>query len=604
MKNNVLIVPCIERGKGGGHLTRCMALVQDLRSLGKEASLFIPAGAKINFFFETVKFDQSLIVCETDLDKKKWELIILDSFQTPQTELKRWKEIAPVTGIDEGGSCRDNFDFLVDILVPEKFMCPPANISSPSLLKFPPKSNKNSVNSCHSKIKILITFGHEDSAKLGITAAQALSKKSGESMEITLLMGAMAKDETEYLANVQILKAIPNLSGHLCEYDLVITHYGITAYEALYAGTPVLLVNPSQYHEKLARAAGFKTFPIKLTQRHKGAISKKFVSFVSSCFNGKNLKEHCKTLAAKYEFDKEGITLAGFLNNFSPQVNRNCPVCSTNAPLRSIARFSDRTYRRCPHCGIIYMDRTFPPPIEYEKEYFFKSYRQQYGKTYLEDFPNLIKTAKKRLANVLSLMSPRKEKNKDPLQLLDIGCAYGPFLAASRDAGFVPFGIDPAQDAVNYVKNELGIPAVQGFFPDCPLPVPEYDVVTLWYVIEHFLDFKSALAAIKKILKPGGILAFSTPSYSGISGSSSLYSFLLKSPGDHRTIWSPKMCRKTLAHLGFNVKKIVISGCHPQRFPFFGQFAKNKKSPMYWLLLAAGKLFMLGDTFEVYAEVK
>jgi 2-polyprenyl-3-methyl-5-hydroxy-6-metoxy-1,4-benzoquinol methylase len=242
------------------------------------------------------------------------------------------------------------------------------------------------------------------------------------------------------------------------------------------------------------------------------------------------------------------------------------------------------------------MDRICPPPIEYDKEYFFESYKRQYGKTYIEDFPNLKVMAKCRLKKIKSLLSDEKERT-----VLDIGCAYGAFLAAAKEEGFEPFGIDPAEDAVNYVRQTLGINAIQGFFPDCQLPGP-YSVITLWYVIEHFTDCRAVFEKIKKILKPGGILAFSTPSFSGISGTSSLKNFLEKSPGDHYTIWSPKMCKKTLALCGFKVKKIVVSGHHPERFPILGKFAKSKKGVMYRLLMAISKIFGLGDTFEVYAE--
>jgi 2-polyprenyl-3-methyl-5-hydroxy-6-metoxy-1,4-benzoquinol methylase len=189
-------------------------------------------------------------------------------------------------------------------------------------------------------------------------------------------------------------------------------------------------------------------------------------------------------------------------------------------------------------------------------------------------------------------------------RLLDIGCAYGPFLAAAREEGFSPAGIDPAEDAVWYVQKELGIPAIQGFFPDprSPIPDPCYNVITLWYVIEHFRDCVPALGEIRKILKPGGILAFSTPSFSGISGRRNLKRFLEHSPADHFTVWSPKMCRRALLLAGFKVKKIVVCGHHPKRFPLLGEFAKCKKSPLYWLLLAISRIFGLGDTFEVYAQ--
>jgi SAM-dependent methyltransferase len=129
----------------------------------------------------------------------------------------------------------------------------------------------------------------------------------------------------------------------------------------------------------------------------------------------------------------------------------------------------------------------------------------------------------------------------------------------------------------------------------------EYAVVSLWYVIEHFGDCVPVFAEIHRLLKPGGVLAFATPSFSGISGRASLRRFLERSPADHWTIWSPALCKKALATAGFTVKKIVNCGHHPERFPLLGKYARTKKSPLYWVFLAFSKLFSLGDTFEAYA---
>jgi 2-polyprenyl-3-methyl-5-hydroxy-6-metoxy-1,4-benzoquinol methylase len=209
--------------------------------------------------------------------------------------------------------------------------------------------------------------------------------------------------------------------------------------------------------------------------------------------------------------------------------------------------------------------------------------------------------AERRLATIKSLMPVTQNNN-----LLDIGCAYGPFLDAAKKAGFSPCGIDPSREAVRHVQKNLRITVVHGFFPNTWLPVPasessQYEVITLWYVIEHFEDCLKALSEIRRILETGGILAFSTPSFSGVSGRSSICKFLKRNPADHYTIWSPNMCRKALLLAGFNVKKIVISGHHPERFPFLGKLACVKISPFYWLLLLISKMFRLGDTFEVYA---
>jgi 2-polyprenyl-3-methyl-5-hydroxy-6-metoxy-1,4-benzoquinol methylase/spore coat polysaccharide biosynthesis predicted glycosyltransferase SpsG len=590
-KGIIIIVPAFEQGRGGGHLTRCMKLAADLRNTGKQAVLFVSSHSDPSRFFQSMNLQPQWRITETDLEKivpGTVEFIITDHFQTPQDELLRWKKIAPVIGIDEGGRCRDAFDFLIDILTPKNFHMPSANITSSTLLKFPRRPLPIKINA-DKRIKILVSFGHEDQTGLGDTVAHNLSfQNRNGNLDIALLKGVIHTSNSS-LQNVRVIDAIPNLAEHLGEYDIVITHYGITAYETLYAKTAVLLVNPTAYHEELAKAAVF------FTAKNIPKINQSFL---------RKLKNHCTKQAVKFGLDKENKNLADLVNEFSPKVNILCPVCGGDPPENSTERLPEGTYRRCKKCGVIYIDRTHTPPIDYEQEYFFENYKKQYGKTYLEDFPNLTKMAERRLKKIKSLM-PVTQNNT----LLDIGCAYGPFLAAAKKAGFSPCGIDPAREAVRHVQKKLRITAVHGFFPNTWLPVPtsesaQYEVVTLWYVIEHFEDCLKALSEIRKILETDGILAFSTPSFSGVSGRSSLYKFLEKNPADHFTIWSPKMCRKALSLAGFNVKKIVISGHHPERFPFFGKLAGSRISPCYWILLMVSKIFRLGDTFEVYAVKK
>jgi 2-polyprenyl-3-methyl-5-hydroxy-6-metoxy-1,4-benzoquinol methylase len=190
-------------------------------------------------------------------------------------------------------------------------------------------------------------------------------------------------------------------------------------------------------------------------------------------------------------------------------------------------------------------------------------------------------------------------------KILDIGCAYGPFLQAAQEAGFfMTIGLDPAESAVQYLKDRLSLFALKGFFPDdCRIgpgnlsfwEAEYFDVITMWYVIEHITDVQRALKTVAALLKKGGVFAFSTPSPSGISGRKNLQAFLEKSPADHRTIWDPRRVKRLLDNAGFDVKKIVVTGHHPERF----------SSRMRFLgvgpLLKISRLFGLGDTFEVYA---
>jgi hypothetical protein len=95
------------------------------------------------------------------------------------------------------------------------------------------------------------------------------------------------------------------------------------------------------------------------------------------------------------------------------------------------------------------------------------------------------------------------------------------------------------------------------------------------------------------------VLAFATPSFSGVSGRTSLARFLERSPQDHWTVWSPSTCKRAMKTAGFTVKKNIVCGHHPERFPLVGKLVREKKGPLYGLLLAVSKIFALGDTFEV-----
>jgi len=610
----ILVVPACEHGRGGGHLVRSMTLVRELRALGREAWLYL-SSSNTDAVLETAQFDRAWLLAENGLPEKSWQCIILDRFQTPAEELTHWQKIAPVIGLDEGGKHRGCFDFLIDILPNCEKITP--NIARPSLLPLPKNKPCAPARVETEPLKVLISFGLEDSAGLGPALAKTLVNH--QNIEITLLKGKLSKKESYssfLIPHSSLKESLPNLNEHLTDYDLIITHFGLTSFEALYAGVPVLLASPTAYHEKLAKKAGFWTLGIgkRNVEKKLSALLKK-ENFYSSFLS--DLKKHCAKLAIKFGLDREPQqSLAELVNTISPDVSRNCPVCGAALNGSVLARFPERSYLRCKCCGAISMNRINPTPIEYGKEYFFEQYQKQYGKTYIEDFPNLIAMAKQRLAEIKKLGMRNEElgiKNKpqSPVpspqspSLLDIGCAYGAFLAAAQEEGFSPQGIDPAEDAVRYVTQTLGIPATQGYFP-CPhssflIPHSSFQIVTLWYVIEHFRDCVPALEEIRKQLKPGGVLAFATPSFTGVSGRGSLKRFLENSPQDHWTVWSPAVCRNALGKAGFKVKKIVSSGHHPERFPFFGKFAYNRNSLLYRLLMAVSKIFALGDTIEVYA---
>ncbi|MDR2797563.1 MAG: methyltransferase domain-containing protein [Treponema sp.] len=648
MQGPLLVVSTFEKGRGGGHLVRSLVLIRTLRSLKQEAYLYIPELEPQDVLVHSslvmtqeAKIEAAWFMGDIEtIRKRRWACIILDRFRTASEEFAQWAALAPLIGIDEGGPQRDSFDFLIDLLPGPPGRVPP-NILAPSLLPLPKNQRPSFYAPQRQTLKILVSFGAEDPGALTLPACLAL-KVPGQT-EITALFGGFhqttVKEQYRAVlaaAGIQVVEGMVELRDQLACYDLVVTHFGLTAFESLAARVPVLLLSPGAYHEKLAVHTGFISGGIG----EKGAHRLRRILYTQAVLDTqhpknrkslilhdealKSLGDRCEQLRVRYGLnppEDEATSpqgLGDLVERYTLRVPAACPVCGGTIPTKDpvCARFPDRTYRRCRRCGMVYLLRSTLPPIEYERDYFFSFYKQQYGKTYLEDFPNLVQYGKKRLRYSKQILCrSRRNRGEDPsktqARLLDIGCAYGPFLVAAREEGFLPFGMDPAEDAVRYVQDELHIPAFRGFFPETPVPeevrAAGFDLISLWYVLEHFEKPGAVLTALYQLLKPGGVLAFSTPSGSGISSRKSFPGFLEQSPPDHWTLWQPSLTGSILKRFGFRIKKVVISGHHPERFPLVGRFlgeAGKKNGMVYGLFLWISRIFHLGDTFEVYAIKK
>lgn len=102
--------------------------------------------------------------------------------------------------------------------------------------------------------------------------------------------------------------------------------------------------------------------------------------------------------------------------------------------------------------------------------------------------------------------------------LLDVGCAYGLFLAQAR-RWFDCAGCDVAPEVVEAARRSL--PGTTRLFTASLPSIPtdrRYDVVTCFDVLEHVPDLDAALANVAALLKPGGLLVATMPVYDGPLG--------------------------------------------------------------------------------------
>lgn len=94
-------------------------------------------------------------------------------------------------------------------------------------------------------------------------------------------------------------------------------------------------------------------------------------------------------------------------------------------------------------------------------------------------------------------------------RMLEIGSAYGFFLAVAQEHFAAAEGIDISRDAVAYAANTLGLPVQVGDFLDYRFPA-NVDVVCLWDTIEHLQSPHLYLEKAARHMNPGGIIALTT----------------------------------------------------------------------------------------------
>ena len=593
VKYPLLFVPSVKKGRGTGHLRRCLDLA-------------LKCGGDI-FIAQDEDLEQTELLLEESYAKglQKWQvvqnlerdynLIVTDLFKITENEAKMLSAKSPVVCLDEGASDTDWADYLLDV-IPSLENGRKANKSESGFIILP--ENKRTARQKEAKIHTaLVVIGGEDPASLSLPAAVSLA---GCSLFTTVIAGDALKSKDmrskipETLSKfVRVEEPVPNLRERLCEFDLVVTHYGFTAFEASAAGCAVILLGTTPLHENLAKKYGFKCLAASSVNKD---------SFQKLLSDRESLYQDVSSSAIE-PLDK-------FILNLSQGQKLMCPVCRENGNTEwhkdlLAARTAERTFRRCKKCGMLYMSWTIKSrQTEYNHDYFYDDYKKQYGKTYEDDFKS-IKAQCVRRVSIIDFIYRRSHSSVTPT-ILDIGCALGPFLDAANDSGWHVFGTDVARDAVEYVQNTLRYPALLASFPEADVAaefgVDKFDAVTMWYVIEHFQNLDSVLKAVSKIVKKGGIFAFSTPSAAGVSGKYNTQTFFEQSPSDHYTLWEPKSAPSILKKYGFKVVRIVSTGIHPERFPSMRSKEINTSSFKYNMLKNISRLFNLGDTFEVYCR--
>lgn len=152
---------------------------------------------------------------------------------------------------------------------------------------------------------------------------------------------------------------------------------------------------------------------------------------------------------------------------------------------------------KCTACTHMQLDR-FPDDEELDA-----AYAEAASDDYIEE------EAGQRVSfgSVLDLVEQHVPKGK----ILDVGCWVGFLLAVAKDRGWEEgIGLEPSDFASGFAR-ERGLDVRQEDLLDANLPPGHFDAVCMGDVLEHLTDTATALARMKALLAPGGVLVLAVP---------------------------------------------------------------------------------------------
>lgn len=113
---------------------------------------------------------------------------------------------------------------------------------------------------------------------------------------------------------------------------------------------------------------------------------------------------------------------------------------------------------------------------------------------------------------ILALLDNELLGDNHGLSILDVGAGTGMLAEVLTRFGTVT-ALEAAPEALAHLERREGITIVRGILPNEHLPRAAYDLVTVFDVLEHIEDDRSAMSDLAEVLRPGGRLLLTVPAH-------------------------------------------------------------------------------------------
>lgn len=237
----------------------------------------------------------------------------------------------------------------------------------------------------------------------------------------------------------------------------------------------------------------------------------------------------------------------------------NCPICEctqTDIVIESID-FSltkeNFTILHCPQCSFRF---TYPVPSQSEIGRYYKFTEYISHTDVKEGWMNHLyhkvrtKTLAQKTKWVQSLFTGHKG------HLLDIGAGTGAFVNAMKEKDWKVTGLEPDAATREKAFQNYSI-ELQPIDKIYNLPENEFEVISMWHVLEHVHELKPYLNQCFKSLKKNGRLIVAVPNYTSFDASYYNKYWAAYDLPRHLYHFSPTSMDKLMESMGFEIVQII-----------------------------------------------
>jgi 2-polyprenyl-3-methyl-5-hydroxy-6-metoxy-1,4-benzoquinol methylase len=257
-----------------------------------------------------------------------------------------------------------------------------------------------------------------------------------------------------------------------------------------------------------------------------------------------------------------------------------CHICDCSFnPKAEYARQGAWTYLRCPNCRLVLLH---PVPDEADL-------RSYYNHSYQVNFEKYHRDIRRRAA---PLLRDLREQFPHRGRLLEVGCAYGGFLAEAQRDGWDVTGVELSEAAARHAREQSGLRVFSGSLESQINEIGQpFDVVVMLHVIEHIPEPIQLLEMCRILTKPNGLLLLKTPNVASLIARLSGSTWQWLSPPAHLWLYSPATVGRLLCK----------SGYQPRSYRSTQGDANNN---LFSLLSAMGKRLLPRSSTESLARLR